>query len=580
MNSHHIAEYKRYHDDFTMEQTKKANISNLSMTNNKLVILFIILLFTLRTASADVIWEDQGEVTLKMGDKYNLDPYTLQISDIDRESAIITVYKYDKIFDTWVLKNTEDFEFNDEIKINRTEIFPGASGFTSFHILKAAVPDFVISFSTEKDTYSPGYNIPVTININNNGNITAKNITVTLDTGELELITGEVEKHYDSINAKTQVSYSVTVATPRLPKKSTFTLIITASGFDDNNTNYKGYGSKSLTVLSTIFIEKTIEGKKFDDVPYIYWGIPANVSIKVKNFGENELKGIKVDDSVTDEFEPLSLSFPSFDLPAGKDKIISYTIIPKKPGRYTLEKANVSFILDNEKIKLESEKQELIVGGAYVQLTKSNEILDENGLVQITVTAQNIGDIKTNTSIIETLPSNVKLIGSASLTRNVTLEPGEKEIISYLAMVPAKIDLPPAKIEYNNLNFESNKLQIILPENKNAQPALKVNELITKIPVDMSYFPMLALSAFFGITLLATMKNGRYAVSFTIEHTSDRKVISTSLGMAILIISLFLLITFIILKTQDIMEDKYASLIIYLLVIGSIIRYVETKRLL
>lgn len=542
------------------------------------VLLLICLLLILATARAEILWDDNGEITLKLGDKYNLDPYTIQVLDFDRDGVMLTISKFDKMVDTFVLKTNDDYVQNDEIKINKSEIFAGSPGFAKLHLWKRSVPDFVISFSTEKDTYSPGSYIPVTINIRNDGNITARNITVTLDPGELDMITGELTKNYETINAKTTVTLYVTVATPRSPKKSTFTLIAMASGQDENNTFYKGYGSKSVTILSSIFLEKTVEGKKIDNIPYIYWGTMSNVSIRVLNIGNSDVKGIEVLDGITSDFEPVNLSFPTFDLLKGEENILKYTIVPKKPGRYTLPESNVSFLLNNEKVKLTSEKQELIVGGAYIQLTKSHEILDENGLVQVTVTAQNIGDMQANTSITETLPSNVKLIGSASLNRNVTLGPGEKEIISYLATVPSKIDLPPAKVEYNGLNFESNKLSIVLPENKPAQPVQGSNDNTSKIPVDMSSYPLLALSAFLGVALLATMRNGRYAISLTIERAGDRKVISTSLGMAILIVSLFLLITFIILTTQNLMEEKYSALIIYLMIIGSIIRYVETKK--
>jgi|GEM_PF-7108593 len=543
----------------------------------KIIFLFIYLLLILKTASAEIIWDDRGEITLKLGDKYNLDPYTIQAVDFDRGSAILTIYKYDKMLDTWVLKTSEDSIYNDEIKINITEIFPGLEGFSKLRLWKRAVPDFVISFETEKDTYSPGSYIPVTINIKNDGNITVKNVTVTLDTGELNLITGQVKKHYDSINAKTQVSFPVTVAAPRSPKKSTFTLITMASGYDEKNINYRGYGSRSLTVLSSIYIEKTVEGKKIDNVPYIYWGTQSNISIRVLNIGNSDLTGLKVDDGITDDFEPVSLSFPSFDLPKGKENILKYAIIPKKPGRYTLPKANISFILNNEKVKLESEKQELIVGGAYIQLTKSSEILDENGLVQITVTAQNIGDIQAKAEISEIPPANAKLLGSASLNRNVTLEPGEKEIISYLASIQGTMDFPPATVRYNNLSLESNKISIALPEYK---PVQTKDEKKPEMPANLGYFSAIALSVLFGWLLVATVKNGRHNVSIAIEYTGGKKVICTTLGMVVLLISLLLLIVFTIFMTQKLIEEKYAVFMIYLLVFSSVIRYIETREMI
>ncbi len=534
-----------------------------------------ILLFTLKIASAEVVWDDQGELTLYLGDKYNLDPYTIQAVDLDRDGLLLTLYKYDKALDSTVLKTNEEFVYNDEIKINTTEVFPGANGFATLHLYKRAVPDFVISFGTEKDTYSPGSYVPVTINIQNNGNITARNITVTLDTGELDLVTGQAEKYYDSIGPKTTVSFSVTAAIPRSPKKNTFTIIASASGYDENNTNYKGYGSKSLTAMSSLYIEKTVEGKKIDNVPYMYWGVPANVSIRILNIGDSDVTGIMVDDSATDDFEPVSLSVPSFDLQKGEEKIIQYTITAKKPGRYTLPKANLSFILNNEKIKLESEKPELIVGGAYIQLTKSYETLDEKGLVQVVVTAQNTGDMAAEVVISEIVPANVKPLDSVSLNRNVTLGPGEKEIISYLASIPKHADLPPATVRYNNVSFESNKISIALPEDK---PVQVKDEKKPEVPANLDYFPALALSAFFGWFLVATIRNGRYSVSIAVECAEGKKVICMSLGMVVLILSIFLLIAFAILTTQELIEEKYGMFIIYLLVFSSVIRYTETRK--
>lgn len=564
---------KLYKTKATKQKAKvKLNQSNTQM--KKIAWLFVCLLLTLKTANAEIVWDDGGEVTLKLGDKYNLDPYTIQAVDFDRDGALLTLYRYDKVIGTWVLKTEEDFVYNDEIKINRSEIFPGLKGFAKLHLWKRAIPDFVISFETEKDTYSPGSYIPVTINIKNDGNVTARNITVTLDPGDLELITGQVKKYYDTINAKTQVPYSVTVAAPRSPKKSTFTVIAMASGYDEKNINYKGYGSKSLTILSSIYIEKTVEGKKVDNVPYVYWGTQSNVSIKVLNIGNSDIKDIKVNDGITDDFEPVSLSFPLFDLPIGKEKIIKYTIIPKKPGRYTLPKANATFILNNEKVKLESEKQELIVGGAYIQLTKSYEILDEKGLVQVVVTAQNIGDMPAKAIISENTQENVKLLGSASLSRNVTLEPGEKEIISYLASIHGNLELPPATIRYNNLSFESNKISIVLPEYKQDQ---KKEEKKSELPSELGYFPVFAFSALFGWILISTIKNGIHRISLTIECNGNRKIITTTLGMVILLTSLFLLIVFTIFLTQNLMEEKYVIYVVYLLVFGSVIRYIETK---
>ena len=540
------------------------------------ILIFILLIFTIKAASAQVVWEDHGEVTLYLGDKFNIDPYTIVASDFDRDSFLINIYKYDKIIDSSILKTSEDFNYNDEIKINKSMVFPGANGFSKFHLWKRAAPDFVISFTTEKDTYSPGSYIPVTININNNGNLTARNISTNLDIGEMELITGVSEKYYDTIAAKTTVSFSVTVATPRYPKKSTFTLIAMASGYDENNTNFKGYGSKSLTILSSIYLEKTIDGRKIDNVPYVYWDAPGNVSIKVINTGNSDVKGLKLEDGITEDFEPVALSFPDFDLQKGEQKIIKYPLTPKKPGRYTLPKANVSFILNNEKVKLESEKQDLIVGGAYIQLTKSHEILDDKGLIQVIVTAQNIGDVRASTLISDSIDPNIKPLGNVSLVRNITLEPGEKEIISYIASIPAKVDLPPAKASFNKLNIETNKISIALP---GSNTDTKVNEeKKQELPVELSYFPTAAVSALFGWALIATLKNGRYNVSLTIERTGERKIISTSLGMVVVILSLSLLVISTMFITQNMIKDKYMIFIMYLLIFGSILRYIESKK--
>ena len=482
-------------------------------------LLPILLLIALDTVSAEVIWDGGDEVTLNLGDKYNFDSYAIEAADFDRESVLLTIYKHDKIIDSLVLKTGEDFVYNDEIKINETEVFSGAKSFAKLNLWKNAVPDFTISFETETDTYSPGSYIPVTINIKNDANVTAKNITVILDPDELDVVTGQTMKHYDSINANTQVSFSVTVTSLRSPKKSTFTLIAMASGYGENNINYKGYGSKSLTILSSIYIEKTVEGKKIDDVPYIYWGTPSNVTIEVINCGNSEVKAIKMDDSITDDFESTSLSFPSFDLPEGNRKILNYIIIPKKPGRYTLPKANASFTLNGEKVKLESEEQELIVGGAYVQLAKTYEIVDEKGLVQVMMTAQNIGDVPAKTAISETISDNVKILGSASLNRTVTLDPGEKEIISYLALIPTKVDLPPATAEYNNLTIESNEISIFLPESNPVQIEDEIkddeNETNMEGPDELSDLPSYShlMLLLLGMSAAVSVRNHLHGAS-------------------------------------------------------------------
>jgi len=466
------------------------------MAMKNIIILKYILIILLYISSSCLVvqaWEDEDLVhwsddesesdTLYWGESLELDIYTVEAYDFPRIDitgqigipyVVVNLYKDGELVASDPLINTDNLIYDGEVRVTVDDIMPGSDirwhndtyePWADITIQLRGLPDMDIVVETDKvddkDNFQLTQNkIPVTINIENEGEAPLEDVDLYINTDGLEFYQYSPNKDthytYDIIgDGDTITEISFELAIPSHMKDTEYNISVNVIGIDEKDEMHNFTDGKDITILNMINITKTT---KYD----IFMTDTAFVQLIVRNDGTYAVNNIELKDSIGDYFELVGSS-PlewNFNMAPGQNRDFIYTLKPIKPepDGYDLPAADATWEVGGIEYNQTCIEPEIIVHGSKILLEKTvsptQAELNEN--VTVTITATNVGDIKARVEIFDNdpLPNNVTLVSGELYTTSPKIIDEEDSIsLTYIisASTDGRYELPQATAKFLDL---------------------------------------------------------------------------------------------------------------------------------
>ncbi len=435
-----------------------------------LTIFFIFSTQALAYTTDDLEWKTSVDSTsLGWGDSVTNGDYVIKAEDFTKDG-----YVYIKIFKDGLekqhapLKNGGSLTDDDEIKVYVISVDPDIDPWTdnmvdptaSIRIYRRGLPDYDITIETDEDSYDPKYlsspsKVTATITVKNSGYAEAKNVDLTINTGNLALNDGDLTHHYYSIEkGATTDPVTITMDVPYLWDATSYSISADVIGYDIKGGEHTKTASKSVTIKEKW---KLIATKSMTE--NIYMGETAYVLVNIRNAGVCDLNSITVTDSVVEGLElkdSITLK-KTISLKAGEstDELFEYSLKPLKPGTFTAPASVAEFTAPNgKKYSVSSGTPKIEVNGPYITLTKSVSSSNVTPGTEITVTVKvdNTGDRDASVTASDSLPDGVSLVSGETGFHEVMKKSSSKSY-SYVIRMDAlgDVKLPSATASFIDL---------------------------------------------------------------------------------------------------------------------------------
>lgn len=413
-------------------------------------------------------WTDDKSSTLEWGETIENGNYTVEAYDFPRTNIKgqigtpyvgIHLYENDVLVLTESLLEWESFIYDGEVRVTVDAIMPDSDihwqndtyePWADITIELRGLPDLDIVVETidddgdDIDTFKlTDYRIPVTINIENEGDAPLEDVDLYIDTGGLEFdqFTPDKDTHYtyDIIEDGTSIpEISFELKIPSHMKDTEYNIRVNVTGIDEKDEPHNFIDGKEITVLNMVNITKNTKSD-------IFMTDTAFIQLTIRNDGTYAVNNIELEDNVGDYFELVGSS-PlqwNLNLGPGEFKDYRYTVKPVKPDPdgYELPEAEARWEVDGIEYSQTCVAPEIIVHGSKILLEKtvSPTKVAVNGDVTVTVTATNVGDVKASVEIFDDspLPDNVTLVSGEMYTKEVI---DEEDSVSISYVLRADID--------------------------------------------------------------------------------------------------------------------------------------------
>ncbi|HJH30488.1 MAG TPA: DUF11 domain-containing protein [Methanosarcinaceae archaeon] len=435
-----------------------------------LTIFFIFSTQALAYTTDDIEWKTSVDSTsLGWGDSVTNGDYVIKAEDFTTDE-----YVYIKIFKDGLEKQHAPLGAggtlidDDEIKVYVISVDPDIDPWTdsmvnptaSIIISRRGLPSFEITIETDESTYDPKdlsspSKVTATITVKNNGHAEAKNVDLTINTGDLILNDGDLTHNYYSIEkGETTSPVTITMDVPLLWDKTSFSISANAKGYDIKGAEHTKTASKSVTIENKwkLIAIKTVTEE-------IYMTDTAYVLVSIRNAGICTLNSITVTDSVVDGLElkdSVTLK-KTISLKAGEstEELFEYSLKPLKPGSYTSPASVAEFTASNrKKYSVSSGTPATKVNGPYITLTKSvsSSNVTPGDEITVTVKVDNTGNRDASVTASDSLPSDVPLVSGDTGFQEVIKKSSSKSY-SYVIRMDAAGDvkLPSATASFIDL---------------------------------------------------------------------------------------------------------------------------------
>ncbi|GFO96626.1 hypothetical protein ig2599ANME_0815 [groundwater metagenome] len=324
-------------------------------------------------------------------------------------------------------------------------------------------PALEVSVETDYNEYTSLANTEITasVTIRNTGSADVLNANMNILTS-LPLKRGDLKYSYERIKKGESITNKITFATPIITELKNYEILANTTGYDAKDLFYTAQSSKTILIApepeQIPTIRKSANAK-------IYLEEYAMVSVTFKNNANYELKNVSITDTLPDGFRLLSNNSLHWvvTVPAKGEWDSRYLIKPLEANKdgAVLPPANAEFRTRGEYYTIQSNQPGIVVHGPKISLTKQIDISEINpgDTVTVTVLAENVGSTPTKVSIKDQLPLEGTLVnGSTSL--DDFIEANKAARFSYSLKIDSEqpVKLPPATVEFNELDAKSGKL--------------------------------------------------------------------------------------------------------------------------
>ncbi|KKG10188.1 BatD family protein [Methanosarcina sp. 2.H.A.1B.4] len=458
-----------------------------------LIVLLAVFIFSGLSMAAfaadEVEWvEKQNNAKLSWGSTITVDGYEIKAEDFNEDKMVfVSISKDGEKLKTSPLTAGLEFEYNDEIKVYAQSVNPNYeiltkdgkefktgnwNPYAELDVLVRGKPGFDIKIETKKDTYdskSTGDGrIDVTITVKNNGKAKAENVVLTVDTAGLEVLSGKTKYTYTKIlKDETVEPITLTLKTPTPWEDTNFKITAKTTCEDIKGNKYEHEGSKNIKVekkWDLIVSKSATQERHMEEQVY--------VSVTVRNAGICDINNIDLKDQIVSGMhlkESVSLE-KTLSLKAGEvaEKVFEYTLVPERPGSFTVPKTTATFTLANgQSGKVDSEKSDTIkIYGPYIEITKKvdKQQLNPGDELTVTVTTKNTGNVDASVTVTDVVPSEAKLISGETSFKQV-LGSGSSKTITYILQMhkEGEVQLPACKATFLDLDKYSGEVNSETP---------------------------------------------------------------------------------------------------------------------
>jgi len=443
--------------------------------------IFIFLSLSITALAADDIeWvEKQSGVKLYWGDSVTEENYIIKADDFSDDMVYISISKNGETLKTSPLSEGMELVYDDEIKVCAKDVDPNYETITKddkefktqnknpyaeLNISIRGEPSFDIKVETEEDEYDSNDRIDVSITAKNDGDAKAKNVILTVDTAGMELIKGKSEYTDTKVPKEEDFeSVNLTLEAPAPWEETEYNITAKITCADVKDKEYEYIGSKIVKVgkMWNLIVSKTFPND-------CHMGENVHVSVTVRNRGLCDIDDIALNDSIVSGMrlkENTTLN-KTLSLKAGElaEQVFEYTIIPETPGEFTFPPSVATFTLPNGENGVVSSN----ISGTFkvygpnitVIKTVDKQQLSPGEELNVTLTAQNTGNVNANVTVTDTLPSEAKLISGETDFRQVLASGGGSKTISYIMRIDeeGEIQLPACKASFIDLDKYSGEV--------------------------------------------------------------------------------------------------------------------------
>ncbi len=400
-------------------------------------LLFLLQAFA--AASTSVSWSDSVFGDLQWGENLSLDGYRLVAADFSREGSypavLLRLYRSNDLLMELPLKQGENFTFNDTVvaEVDSILIPDRSEGYDEprarVMLWIYASPDILLHLVSDKDSYDPGEEIRLSLIAENQGTKDAVGIKVDVSS-QPQLF------HFDERISKLEAGSSsaigmgggqewIRLKAPLFPGPAEFQLKAKAKYSDDDGKEFESAGYCTIYVSGQVSLHKRTEENMLPGKGY-------PVILSLRNFGVNTVE-VELSDFIANGFSTSSSLRWKLDVGPGKTEIVSYDIVPKRPGAgFVLPAATAAYDLGSRRYESRSKSPSVDVSGPFLAVEKriSSSRVKPGDEVLVSIDIANTGNRTVKAALNETIPSWARLIGGQrGLSR--TLAVGEEASFSY-----------------------------------------------------------------------------------------------------------------------------------------------------
>ena len=390
---------------------------------------------TFSKSEEKIIWVSSGRATLKWGDTYSFENYSIGLESLGKDSVTLSITGKNTTMTDFFMKNqSKDY---DNIRLIVTEI--NRTGIIELEFFKYEAPTINAKIITDKDEYYPFENISLYINI------TSEKI---LNIGSIILDSKNPILFKPNFFTATGINGTkiFTAHVGELPADSMLIINAKIEIRDYNNIAYLTTISKKVTVKPYISIVKRVQEDTDED--------RVQVELLVYNSGLNPTL-VHIRDNVSETNQKKM----DWDIEIGPNKSsnVSYYINPQKPGIYQLPAATAQW---NGKLSLSNEAK-TTVHMPYIRMIKTAE--NNQDMTDVELEIINVGDRPANVSVNDKIPGDC-LLASGNTTWSGFLDAGKREVIRY-TLTGSASSLPVANATYRDIlgtarQAQSNTIEI------------------------------------------------------------------------------------------------------------------------
>lgn len=475
-------------------------------------ILMILMISIFPVIAEEPEWADPQDKTLRLEESIIRDKFLIEATSFFEDSVLITVYwkgisidnNVMRINDSWNVTNRYVDDQEKIINITIKDFREDRGNISAQEGLNVIVDQWVkvetrmagaplpiVSIVPEEKhrnnrtvvnrVFSPYSEMPINFTVINNGKATLRSPILRVNTS-LPLLFPDDKLYHElpSIKSGENITVRLRFKTPYIGyvgDRTNFTISANVTGKDVFERRYSD--NETIYVIVKPYYDNKLELKKL--IPErVYMGDIVTVSLNIKNnmFGFG-VRSVTLTDTIPVGFEILNggngeirnKDNISWNITLDSaDKTIIYSIVPKRPGIYSLDNACIDDIsTENIAEKICSEvpnkvsDHKIIASGPYIELVKSaNKNINRKDKIEINVYIKNKGDRSAIVKLIDRVPkidimngntgNNSMEINFDKIFETMIVRPQTTKLLNYSFTIDNDIA--------NNINNETNNENI------------------------------------------------------------------------------------------------------------------------